>query len=278
MIKNIGITDLNFKGVEMRRRSLIFLMMILFISSSLLFGQEDIEDSEASDSMMTVEEAYLNSMEGVIMREMILTEGRDSKFVALQVIEEAIDGGRLSPELQGALDSLATIGLASVVRENGRVANNYPDVRMKACQLLGKIKNEQAKDTLMKVMYTDNEPSVIMEAVKSLGEIGLNEKDEVVEMINFINRKFDIVNPTSSLALEILNAYEKLGPNTTNKQGMVDGIMRIANNFNYVTPVRNKAVEVLRSILISEGSNKDNSNKDNSNKGNSNKNTKKKKN
>ncbi len=226
----------------MRRKSLIFIMMIL--CSVFAFAEE-----ENTDSMMTVEEAYLNSMEGVILKEMISSEGRDAKLVALQVIEEAIEGGRVSPELQKALDSLATVGLATVVRENGRVANNYPDVRMRACRLLGKVKNEQAKDTLMKVMYTDNEPSVIMEAVKSLGELGYNNNDEVVEMINFINRKFDIVNPTSSLALEVLNAYEKIAPSVKNKQGMIDSIMRIANNYSYITPVRNKALEVLRSIM-----------------------------
>ena len=207
---------------------------------------------------MTVEEAYLNSMEGVILKEMITSEGRDSKLVALQVIEEAVDGGRMSPELQKALDSLATVGLSTVVRENGRVVNNYPDVRMRACRLLGKIKNEQAKDTLMKVMYTDNEPAVIMEAVKSLGELEFNANDEVVEMINFINRKFDIVNPTSSLALEILNAYEKLAPTVKNKQGMIDSIMRIANNYNYVTPVRSKARDVMRLIVVNGNSNNKN--------------------
>lgn len=234
----------------MRRKSLIFIMMIL--CSVFTFAEE----GENTDSMMTVEEAYLNSMEGVILKEMISSEGRDSKLVALQVIEEAVEGGRISPELQKALDSLATVGLATVVRENGRVANNYPDVRMRACRLLGKVKNEQAKDTLMKVMYTDNEPSVIMEAVKSLGELGYNNNDEVVDMINFINRKFDIVNPTSSLALEVLNAYEKIAPTVKNKQGMIDSIMRIANNYNYVTPVRNKALEVLRSIMAGGSSKK----------------------
>ncbi|AGT44677.1 hypothetical protein TPE_2203 [Treponema pedis str. T A4] len=229
--------------------------MILLLSSVFTFAEEN-SDSENSDSMMTVEEAYLNSMEGVILREMISSEGRDSKLVALQVIEEAVEGGKMSPELQKALDSLATVGLTTLVRENGRIANNYPDVRMRACRLLGKVKNEQAKDTLMKVMYTDNEPAVIMEAVKSLGELGFNNNDEVVEMVNFINRKFDIVNPTSSLALEVLNTYEKLAPSVKNKQGMIDNIMRIANNYNYITPVRNKAVEVLRSIIANGNSSK----------------------
>ncbi len=239
----------------MRRKSLIFIMMILLVST-FIFAQEDVETSD-DDSMMTVEEAYLNSMEGVILKEMVYAPGRDSKYVALQVIEDAVESGNTSPEIQAALDSLATVGLTTVVREGGRVANNFPDVRMKACELLGKIKTERSKDTLLKVMYQDNEPVVVMQAVKSLGEIGLNDGDEVIEMINFINKKFDIVNPTSSLALEVLNTYEKLAPSTENKQGMVDNIMRIANNYNYVTPVRKRALEVLKGIFAGASSDKE---------------------
>ena len=107
----------------------------------------------------------------------------------------------------------------------------------------------------MTVMYTDNEPVVIMEAVKSLGDLGYNNNDEVVDMINFINRKFDIINPQSSLALEVLNAYEKLAPTVKNKRGMTESIMRIANNFNYITPVRNRALEVLKSIMAGQNKN-----------------------
>ncbi len=231
---------------------------MMLLVSSFVFSQEDVEaESTDDDSMMTVEEAYLNSMEGVILKEMVYSPGRDAKYVALQVIEDAVEGGNVSPEIQAALDSLATVGLTTVVREEGRVANNFPDVRMKACRLLGKIKTEQAKNTLLKVMYQENEPVVVMEAVKSLGEIGINDGDEVVEMINFINKKFDIVNPTSSLALEVLNTYEKLAPSTENKQGMVDNIMRIANNYNYVTPVRKRALAVLKAVFANSTSNKD---------------------
>ncbi len=240
----------------MRRKSFIFIMMMLLVSS-FVFSQEDVEVEVEDESMMTVEEAYLNSVEGVILKEMIYAPGRDSKYVALQVIEDAIESGDASPEIQAALDSLATVGLTTVVRENGRVANNYPDIRMKSCQLLGKIKTEQSKNTLLKVMYQENEPVVVMAAVKSLGEIGINDNDEVVEMINFINKKFDIVNPTSSLAMEVLNTYDKLAPMTENKQGMVDNIMRIANNYSYVTPVRNRALEVLKAVFAGASSDTD---------------------
>ena len=67
-------------------------------------------------------------------------------------------------------------------------------------------------------------------------------------MVNWINKKFDVVNPTSSLALEILNAYEKIATIVKDKTGLVEGIMRIASNYSYVTPVRKRAQEVLTTL------------------------------
>lgn len=225
----------------MRIKPVSILLAIFLLASSSLQAQQ-------TDSIMTVEEAYLNSVEGVIIKGLAEAEGRDSKQVALQYIENSISSGRRTEDIQASLDSLASEGIKSVVRENGRMMNNYPDIRLKACELLGLMGTTQAKDTLISVMYAENEPSVIVAAVKSLGQLGFNENDEVVEMINWITRKFDIIYPTSSLALEVLNTYEKIAPNVKNKTGMIESIVRIANNYNYVTPVRNRAYEVLKQV------------------------------
>ncbi len=234
----------------MRNTPVAVLAACTFLMGQALFAQaaEPKAEEKKTDSIMTVEEAYLSSVEGVVVRELAIAEGRDSKQVALQYIESAIDGGRSSEDIQVALDSLAKEGIGSVVRENGRTMNNYPDIRMKACELLGKMGTPEAKDTLIAVMYSDNEPSVISAAVKSLGDLGYNDNDEVVEMVNWVTRKFDIILPTSSLALEVLNTYEKIAPKVKNKSGMVESIIRIAGNYNYVTPVRNRAYEVLKSV------------------------------
>lgn len=235
------------------KKILLFLFIVLWIPVFTAGAQEAQTAAadageEGSDSIMTVEEAYLSSAEGVIIKELAQSGGRDGKQVALQYIEEALNNGRQSQEILDALEILAGEGMFTVARENGRITNNFPDIRMKACELLGKTGSEEAVPTLVSVLYVDNEPSVISAAVKSLGDIGYNENDEVIEMVNWIARKFDIVLPTSSLALEILNTYEKLAPVVENKSGMVENIIRIAGNYNYVTPVRNRAYEVLKSV------------------------------
>ena len=236
----------------MRHKFLILSLALALLTAPFICAQNKNaaknDKNGESDSMITVEQAYLNSVEGVMIKEMVAAEGRDSKRVALQYIEEALNDGRKSEEIQAALGSLATEGLSSVVREDGRVVNNYPEIRLRACELLGQMGTDKAKDVLVSVMYTDNEPSVITAAVKSLGEIGKNDNDEVFNMINWIARKFDTVNPTSSLALEILNTFEKMSGSIINKKDMFETVMRIANNYSYVTPVRTRAYEVMRGI------------------------------
>ena len=227
-------------------RNRLFFFIIFMVVPFGVFSQGT--EKRGGDSLMTVEEAYLNSIEGVIIKEMVASEGRDSKLVALQYIQDAIDKGKISADVEKALDSLATIGISTVVYENGRQMNNYPDIRMKACELLGKVGTKDAMKTLVRVMYAENEPSVVSSAVHALGQLGFNDGDEAVDMINWINKKFDVINPTSSLALEILVAYEKLIPSVENKKPVVEGIMRIASNYSYVTPVREKALELLKTV------------------------------
>ncbi len=197
---------------------------------------------------MTVEQGDLSSVEDIIVKELVATEGRDNKLVALQYIESAIDAGRNSADMHASLDILAGEGTFSQSRTEGRLSNNYPDIRQKACELLGRLGTPEAKDTLVKVTLADNEPMVVSAAIRSLADIGLNEEDDVISTIAWTARRFDILNPTSSLALEILNAYEKLAPTVKNSQEMINSIANIATNYAYVTPVRNRAYEVLRNV------------------------------
>lgn len=231
----------------MRHNVLLSIIGVGLLSGAFLYAQTNSGQS-SNNNIITVEEAYLNSIEAVMINEMITAEGRDSKLVALQYIEEAVNNGRITDDIQKALGSLAMTGLSTVVREDGRALNNFPEIRRKACELLGKVKTEKSKETLVAVLYTDNESSVIGSAIQSLSDIGINNNDEVSDMINWIGKKFDTVNPTSSLALEILNAFEKMAPSINNKRNMFETILRISNNYAYIAPVRAKAKELMVKI------------------------------
>lgn len=234
--------------------------LCVFFATGVAFAQTQTVKSQNSKSERTVEDEYLSNVEDIIITELAASEDYDNKLVALQYLENAVNEGRSSPDMVAALDSLAGEGVKTQSRTNGRVMNNFPDVRAKACDILGAIPTEESKKTLLSIMSEDQEPMVVASAVRSLGNIGLNsEKDEVVATINFISHKFNAMNPTSSLALEILCAYEKLAPNVTDKGEMIKSIAEIASNGSYVLPVRQKALGMLRSFqTVANGNGKNN--------------------
>ena len=64
------------------------------------------------------------------------------------------------------------------------------------------------------------------------------------------------MNPTSSLALEIVNAYEKLAPKTKDRKPILSSLQRIAVDYRLAKPVRNRAKEVLNNLRGEENSKK----------------------
>ncbi len=226
----------------MNFKKLISVAAVLILAVTCISAQQKSE--------VTVEEQYLSTIEDVIIKEMTMSDVRDNKLVALQYIEDALNANRISPEIQEALNSLVGEGIMNPNRENGRLMNNYPDIRAKAADLMAKIPTEDSKEMLVKIVLGDTEPMVITSAIRSLGIIGINNNDDVVSTIAWTEKRFSTLNPTSSLAFEVLNAYEKLLPYTKDRNAMIQSISRIAANYQYVTPVRNRALELLKEISI----------------------------
>ena len=238
---------------------LAFLVSSVFAQESQVKKQNNNKEEETS-----VESEYLNDVDGDIIITLAESDDYDNKLVALQYLQSAIEDGNESDAIIQALDKLAGEGLTNQTRKNGRLTNNYPEIRRQACLLMAKVPTEHSKNTLVSIAVADNEPMVIAAAIKSLGEIGINENDEVIEAIAFANRRNQVLNPTSSLALEVLTAYETLADKTENKKTMIDSIARISSDYHYVTPVRQKAFKLLKSISATEDSKKKEDKKSNS--------------
>ncbi len=225
--------------------------MCALLAASAVFAQES---SNSGKSETSAESSYLSSVEDVVITELANSEERDNKLVALQYLESAVDEGRTTPDMMAALDSLAGEGITSQSRTNGRLMNNYPDIRAKACELLGKVPSEEAKTSLKKIALADNEPMVITAAVRSLGDIGMNENDDVTDIIAWAEKRNAVLNPTSSLALEVIIAYEKLADTVQDKSQMIQSVGSIATNYHYVTPVRTRALALLKKLQGSSSS------------------------
>lgn len=242
-----------------------FLLSSLFICTVFFVAAQEKQvqkkDNQSSEKETSVESEYLNDIDSDIITTLADSDDYDNKLVALQYLQSAIEGGNTSDAIIQALDKLAGEGLTSQSRTNGRLTNNFPEIRRQACLLMAKVPTEHSKNTLISIAVADSEPMVIAAAVKSLGDIGINNNDETVEAIAFANRRNQVLNPTSSLALEVLNAYEILVDSTENKKTIIDSIARISTDYHYVTPVRNKAYKLLKSLSSSSSS--DNNKKDN---------------
>ncbi|MCR4952689.1 MAG: HEAT repeat domain-containing protein [Treponema sp.] len=232
----------------------VFLMTAFIASTSMIFAQtQTVQKKSNSNSETSVENEYLNDVDAEIIMSLAESDELDNKLVALQYLQEALDSGNHSEAIVQALDKLSGEGVTNQVREKGRLMNNFPEIRRQACLLMAKVPTEHSKNVLVSIALADSEPMVIAAAVNSLGAIGINDNDEVVEAIAFANRRNQVLNPTSSLAMEVLDAFEILAKNTDNKKTMIDAVARISTDYHYVTPVRQRAYKLLKQ-LSSQGS------------------------
>jgi len=200
---------------------------------------------------MTVEESYLQeAIELMIIRETARSTTREQKLIALQYIGEALERGSTNDEIRQTLDYLSREGTSSVARENGRIVNNFPDIRRQAARYLGQIATEEATNSLITILRYEEEPAVIQEAIKSLGDIGINNNNETIMFIVDITRKFNNLNPDNLIALATIDAFEKIA----RKNGglyypeAIRLLNSISANTVYVTGVRERARQLLAEL------------------------------
>jgi hypothetical protein len=170
-------------------------------------------------------------------------------MVALEYISEAINNGNTSDEIRVALEYIGLEGIANIMRENGRIVNNFPDVRARAAGYLGELGTAEAKDALIKMLLADNEPWVLSETVKSLARIGINNDEETVKTIAWTVRRYDAIGPNDILAKSALDAFDAFARNNNGIKdyNTIEAIMLIRDG-RYIRPVKEKAKEVLSNI------------------------------
>lgn len=209
--------------------------------------------STAAFAQSTVEESYLReSIELMIIRETARSNTRDQKLIALEYIQQNIErnGANTSDEVRQTLDFLAREGKGTVTRENNRVINNYPDIRRQAAKYLGQMKTPEAQKALYDIILDENEPTVLQEAIKSLGEIGKNENNETINRIVFVVRSFNRTNPDDIMALATIDAFEKIANynNGIRDPEAVKLLNEISTNSGFKTVVRERARQLLAKL------------------------------
>ncbi|WP_319561368.1 HEAT repeat domain-containing protein [Marispirochaeta sp.] len=233
----------------MKIKSSVTVLLVILFALSVVYAQES-EQNVSRDKTATIEELYLQSGDIMIMREMAFLDDRDMKLMSLTMIEESIKDGSFSTGDPGAhfvLDYLSEEGISRVVRRNNRTVNYFPTVRREACRLLGELGGENSKDTLLNVLRTDDDPVVLAEATYALGVIGLDEEGEVSRAIAFALQNQDQMVPNDNFAHASLLAIQKLieKNGSTNNRQVYSAVVQIAQNGNYIRPVKEKAYQVI---------------------------------
>jgi HEAT repeat protein len=211
--------------------------------------------SQAADASAnkTIEEKKLqSSVEVQVLSSLAAEPSRPEKLQALDFIEKMVNDKKVSDQsadVIGLLNQLGTEGTANQVYENGRIINDFPDVRRKSAELLGRIGGDAARDALLTIAQKDKEPMVMAEAVYALGTIGSADeaqRNHIALVIAHIITVQDAVNPDNSLALSAVNAFQALGKNANGKVDpeVFSALVRIQNG-NYVRFVRDQAKQVI---------------------------------
>ena len=203
-----------------------------------------------SQKEMTVEQSYLQeTMEMMIIRETARAESREQKFIALEYISNAIDRGSTNDDIRQTLEFLSREGRRTVARENGRITNNFPDVRRQSAKYLGQLGTEEAKNVLLDICQFENEPMVLQEAIKSLGDIGINDNNETIANIAWVVRKFDNTNPDNLMAIATIDAFEKIARKNggLNSPEAIQILGRISEG-QYIKPVQERARQLLAEL------------------------------
>ena len=144
----------------------VFVASAMMIAGSFVFAQtQQVQKKSDSEKETSVESEYLNDVDGDIIMTLAESDEYDNKLVALQYLQSALEDGNTSDAVIQALDKLAGEGLTTQSRTNGRLTNNYPEIRREACKLMAKVPTEHSKNTLISIAVADNEPMVIAAAV-----------------------------------------------------------------------------------------------------------------
>ena len=235
---------------------------ILILSSAFTFAQtNNVEEVETS-----VESEYLNDMMAEAISAMAKSDDLATKLEAVEYLRNAVESGNTSPQIIETLDQLAGEGITKQNRENGRIMNNFPQIRREACLILGEVPTVHSKNTLIQIAKEDKEPMVGAAAVRSLGDIALeiDRVDEAIDAISFFQKHNMVMNPTSSYAMEVLFAYVKLidHANPAMKKKILEDITSIYSNPNYHNGyVEIKAMQLLMEYSgIGKSNNKNNNN------------------
>lgn len=207
------------------------------------------EQSEA-----TIEELYLQSaIKTQIIKAEAASPDRDMKMVALTDIREMVAEGsaRDNPEILEVLGDLAGEGVTNIVREQGLVINDFPEVRREAAKILGEMGTPEAARELNTILLTDPEPMVMSEAILAISNISVEDTNARNRSMAAAIYRQTAVNKDNNFAYTYLQAVENVASREggINDPMIFEEVAKIADaRQGYNRVVRERAFRLLREL------------------------------
>jgi hypothetical protein len=240
--------------MTMKRIGIIPALVLVF---ALAAGAQE----ASTERVKTVEELYFEDPLLGSLLDQATSINRESKLAALNDIEEMLDSGSLGDEdlVFDILELLSAEGVGRVVREANRLVNNYPIVRRRAAELIGRMGSElsedmakQAKITLTNVLLTDNEVMVKSEAAFAMGKINLQDDEDIAEVLSMLAYAIQIqtnVAPDNNFAYAVAMAVDNIATRAGGvKSYKAYSSLLTIREGNYTIKVKQKADEVLENL------------------------------
>ena len=225
-------------------RNITFFLIVLAVISGFPLS--------AQESEQTIEQLYLqNAIKTQIIKTEASSLDREIKMVALESIEEMINANEANPEIAAILRELSGEGVTSVIREEGVVINDFPEIRRESARLLGELGTQEAADSLQTILLTDTEPMVLSEAVISISKIDV--QDTVMRdraLVEIIYRQ-SAVNKDNNFAIAYLEAVENIivREGKIGNIAIIEEVAKLADaRQGYINKVRQRAFKLLRDL------------------------------
>jgi len=208
----------------------------------------------AQESEQTIEELYLQSaIKTQIIKAEAASPDRDMKMIALTDIALMVEDGSAAdnPEIVEVLGNLAGEGVTNVVREQGHVQNDFPDVRREAARILGELGTEEAAQKLSTILLTDPEPMVMSEAILAVSNIDVEDKVARNRSMAAAIYRQTAVNKDNNFAYTYLQAVENVASREggINDPMIFEEVAKIADaRQGYNRVVRERAFQLLRDL------------------------------
>lgn len=130
--------------------------------------------------------------------------------------------------------------------EKGMITNNFPDIRIKAIRVLGRLVNDQIRDQLISVLKDDKDLQVKTEALKALENIKDNKNGDVLSAINTTFRA--LFKPNSALIIAMIDTSKAIAMSDPALKQNAEYVLTEIQLNSKDKKVRNSAYDAIKEI------------------------------